>query len=104
MRKIVKDALNISEMEYAFECICTDDKKNPEDYTDDEIVNEAEYRLFTYFEDGHTNNDDMRVSDDAESRAIARKDIRQLTAFIKRYKTTDGPYSEWLQRIGRAVK
>jgi len=102
MRKIVKDALNISEMEYAFECIGTDDKKNPDDYTDEEIVNEAEYRLFTYFEDGHANNDDMRLSDDAESRAIARKDIRQLTAFIKRYKTTlsgdlagdDGPNLE----------
>jgi len=104
MRKIVRDALNISEMAYAFECICADDKKNPEDYTDDEIVNEAEYRLFTYFEDGHTNNDDTRLSDDAEIRAIARKDIRQLTVFIKRYKTTDGTYSEWLQRIGRAVK
>lgn len=104
MRKIVKDALNINEMQFAFECICADDNKDVEDYTDQEIINEAEYRLYTYFEVGHVNNDEMRLGDDPESRAIARKDIRQLKALIKKYKTADGHYSPWLQRIGQAVK
>ena len=61
MRAIVKAALAIPEMQFGFECICADDNKEPEDYTDEAIVSEAEYRLSTYFEDGHINNDEMRL-------------------------------------------
>jgi len=88
MRPIVNQALAIPEMQFAFECICADDKKEPTDYTDAEIVSEAEYRLSTYFEDGHINNDEMRLGDDPESNEIAKKDIRLLKAFIKKYKTS----------------
>ena len=103
-RKIIQDALKINEMEFAFECICADDKKNIEEYTDQQIIDEAEYRLYTYFQVGHSNNDEMRLGEDAECRAIARKDIRLLKAFIKKYKVANGPYSSWLKSIGQAVK
>jgi hypothetical protein len=103
-RKIVQDALNIDEMVFAFECICPDDNKNPQDYTDTELVNEAEYRLFTYYESGHINNDDMRLGDDPMSRKQAQTDIRKLKAFIKKYKTEDGYYSSWLKQVGQSVK
>ncbi len=103
-RKIVKDALEIDEMVFAFECICADDNKDPSDYTDTELVNEAEYRLFTYYESGHTNNDDMRLGDDPLARKQAQTDIRKLKAFIKKYKTENGHYSSWLKQVGQSVK
>ena len=103
-RKIVQDALSIDEMIFAFECICPSDNKNPEDYTDEELVAEAEYRLFTYYEDGHNNNDYMRLGDEPESRKQARDDIRKLKAFIKKYKTVDSMYTAWLAKVGQKVK
>lgn len=92
MRAIVKAALNIPEMIFAFETICEDDKKEPSDYTDEEIVSEAEYRLMTYFESGHINND-MRVDDEGVGQKVAVKDIRMLIAFLKKFKTSDGQWS-----------
>lgn len=99
MRAIVKAATAIPEMQFAFECICADDKKEPEDYTDEEIVSEAEYRLSTYFEDGHINSDEMRMGDDPESNKTARKDIRMLKAFIKKYKTTESRWSKYVNHL-----
>ena len=97
-RKIVQDALKISEMDYALECICTDDRKDPNDsfYSDNWYVDEAMYRLSTYFEDGHINNDEMRLGEDASDRAVARKDIKMLRAFIKKYRTPEMKF-HWLE-------
>ena len=102
-RPIVQEALKIDEMIFAFECICPSEDKDPEDFTDDEIVEEAEYRLFTYFEDGHTNNDDMRLGNDPECRKQARTDIRKLRALIKKYKKQDSQYTAWLASVGQKV-
>ena len=98
MRAIVKAAKSIPEMQFAFECICADDKKEPEDYTDEEIVSEAEYRLSTYFEAGHI-NDDMRVDHVGVGQKVALKDIRMLKAFIKKYKTTDSQWSKYINHL-----
>ena len=92
MRARVKAALNIPEMIFAFETICEDDKKEPSDYSDEEIVSEAEYRLSTYFESGHI-NDDMRTDDEGVGQKVALKDIRMLIAFLKKFKTADGQWS-----------
>ena len=92
MRAIVKAATAIPEMIFAFECICSDDKKEPSDYSDEEIVSEAEYRLSTYFESGHI-NDDMRTDDEGVGQKVALKDIRMLIAFLKKFKTADGQWS-----------
>ena len=99
MRAIVKAATAIPEMQFAIECICADDNKEPDDYTDAEIVSEAEYRLSTYFEDGHVNNDEMRMGDDREANKTARKDIRMLKAFIKKYKTVDSHWSKYVNHL-----
>jgi hypothetical protein len=98
-RPIVSHALAIPEMMYAFDCICGDDKKTPDDYTDTEIVSEAEYRLITYFEDGHVNNDEMRLSDDQECKKIAQNNIKMLKAFIKKYKTIDSQWSKYTNHL-----
>ena len=98
MRAIVKAATAIPEMIFAFECICSDDTKpggkevTPEDYSDQEIIDEAEYRLSTYFEDGHI-NDEMRTDDEGVGQKVALKDIRMLIAFLKKFKTADGQWS-----------
>ena len=105
MRAIVKAATAIPEMIFAFECICADDTQSqgrevtPEDYPDEELVSEAEYRLSTYFENGHVNNDEMRIGDDAECNKIAKKDIRMLKAFIKKYKTADSMWSKYTNHL-----
>ena len=104
MRAIVKDAEAIPEMDLAFEMMCADEAEelnhpvSPEDWSDQKIVDEAEYRLSTYF-DFDNSNCDMRLSKDPESRKFARTDIRMLKAFIKKYKTLDGPYSSWLKEV-----
>jgi hypothetical protein len=99
MRDIIKAALAIPEMQFAFECLCTDDKKEPNDYTDSEVVAEAEYRLYTYFENGHINND-MRLGRDGDfGKKTAQKDVRMLKAFIKKYKLHNSFYSKWLVNV-----
>jgi hypothetical protein len=99
MRKIVKAALAIPEMQFAFECICADDKKQPEDYSDAEIVTEAEYRLSSYFEKGHHNNDMLLGDDGDESLETALQDVRMLKAFIKKYKTADSIWSKYINHM-----
>jgi len=104
MRAIVKAAIKIPEMVFAFETICEDDTKpggkevTPEDYTDQEIIEEAEYRLSTYFEDGHI-NDEMRNDDEGVGQKVALKDIRMLIAFLKKYKTVDGHWSKYTNHL-----
>ena len=99
VRQIVEDAKKIPEMIFAFECICQDDNKEPEDYSDAEIVAEAEYRLYTYFEDGHINNDMRKGEEGKEGKQIAKKDVKLLKAFITKYKTGNSLYSEWLKSV-----
>ena len=105
MRPIVKAALAIPEMQFAFECICADDSRKfgkkitPDFYCDEVIVSEAEYRLSNYFEDGHINND-MRIGEEGvEGKKIAQKDVRMLKAFIKKYKTMDSMWSKYTNHL-----
>ena len=99
MKAIVKAALAIPEMEYAFEIICADSRKEPEEFSDQEIVDEAEYRLSCFFESGHDNDNARRGEFGKEEKAAASKNVRMLKAFIKKYKTADGPYSGWVRSI-----
>ena len=99
MRAIVKAALAIPEMEYAFELIGPDNNKEPEEFTEQEIVDEAEYRLHTFHEDGHDNNEARLGRFDKEEKSMALKNVRMLKAFIKKYKTKDGYYSSWVRGL-----
>jgi len=99
MREIVKAALAIPEMEYAFEIICADSRKEPDEFTDQEIVDEAEYRLSCFFESGHDNNEARLGEFGKEEKSAASKNVRMIKAFLKKYKTADGHYSGWVKNI-----
>jgi len=99
MRAITKAALAIPEMEYAFEIICADSCKEPDEFTDQEIVDEAEYRLSCFFESGHDNDEARRGEFGKEEKAAALKNVRMIKAFLKKYKTADGRYSSWVKNI-----
>jgi hypothetical protein len=86
MKAIVKTALSIDALRRDFENICVDDRKEISDYTNDEIVSEAEYVLSTYFESGHGNNDALNGEYGSDEERVAKQDVRRLKALIKKYK------------------
>ena len=87
MRKLVKDALNVDELAYSLEHIIgVDDNKKPEEYTDKEIVAEAEYQLSKYYEDATMSNDMLVGNDTPEAQETAEREVRQLKRFIKKWK------------------
>ena len=88
MRTIIKAACNIDELYATLENISADDGKEFEDYTDAEIVHEAEYVLSTFHEAGHINGDALsgEVEDGPYDRKWARGEVRKLNALIKKFK------------------
>lgn len=54
------------------------------DLTPRQIVVEAKYVLSTFFESGHSNNDILNC-ESSEDRKYAKKEVRALKAFIKKY-------------------
>jgi hypothetical protein len=81
------EAMKIDELAYNLGNISHDDKKQITDYTVDEIVNEAKYvlGLFLNPNEGHINNEALRGDEGPEQRQWARKQVRQLKAFIKKH-------------------
>ena len=88
MRAIIKAACNIDELYATLEGISTDDGKEIEDYTDAEIVHEAEYVLSTFYEAGHINGDALSgdLEDEPYDQKWARGEVRKLNALIKKFK------------------
>jgi len=87
MRAIIKSALAIDELENSLENISSDDKKEIDQYTDKEIVNEAKYVL-EMFLDGtnpHWNYEDLQGENGPEQQKWAQGEVRKLKAFIKKY-------------------
>ena len=99
MKAIVKAALNINALRRDFDNICVDDCKEISDYTNDEIVGEAEYVLSTYFESGHGNNDALNGEYGSDEKRVAKQDVRRLKALVKKYKTVDTQYSRYIQHL-----
>jgi hypothetical protein len=87
-RAIIKEAMAISELAYTLDNISTDDKKKIEDYTDAEILHEANYvlALFTNPNETHWNAEDFRGENGASQQKWAKAEVRKLQAFIKKYK------------------
>ena len=54
------------------------------DLTPKQIVDEAKYVLSTFFESGHSNNDILNC-EFSEDRKYAKKEVKALKAFIKKY-------------------
>ena len=89
MRAIVKSAMQISELAYSLENISTDDKRDIDSYTDQEILDEAGYVLgvFTDPNETHWNAEDLRGENGEEQQKWARAEVKKLVAFIKKYRT-----------------
>jgi hypothetical protein len=89
MRAIVKSAMQISELAYSLENISTDDKRDIDSYTDQEILDEAGYvlGLFTDPNETHWNAEDLRGENGESQQRWARAEVRKLVAFIKKYRT-----------------
>jgi hypothetical protein len=84
---IYTDATKIDELAYNLGNISHDDKKQVTDYSAEEIVSEARYvlGLFINPNEGHINNEALRGDEGPDQRQWARKQVRQLKAFIKKY-------------------
>jgi hypothetical protein len=82
----IDDALKSGELKYDLEVISHDDKKEISDYTQEEVVHEAEYVLSNYFEHGHALNDSLSGEDGPVERRKAQQDVAYLRRFIKKYK------------------
>lgn len=87
MRKIVQDMLKCDELYHQFvDIIGVDDGKAPEEYSDDEIIEEAKYVLQKYTDGNQSwRNYEMLHSDDADERRIARKEMNQIQKFLAKY-------------------
>ena len=84
MKNYIKDAINISELQYDLESISQDDNKPIEQYTQKEIVDEAKYVLSLYNEGGTLANEDL-YCDDKKVRKEAANQVKQLKQYIKKY-------------------
>ena len=87
MRQIVKDLLACDELRWQFtEIIGVDDKKQPEDYTDEEIIAEAKYVKAKYT-DGSQNwtHYEMLHGEDPEDREKAKRELKEIEKFLKKY-------------------
>jgi hypothetical protein len=85
---MLKDALAIDELNYNLnEIIAVDDRCAVEDIPDDTILGEAVYVLekFTSPVQGFFHHDCLMGRDGADEQRWARKNVKQLKAFIKKY-------------------
>ena len=77
----------------ALQFIAESDKKAVEDYTLEEIVDEIEYYLTTYYEDGHSNNPDSYDAhcefegDERKSCLKERSQLKKIYSDYKKYGT-----------------
>jgi len=74
-------AKNIEELMYSLGNLAEAEGKKIEDFTEQEIVDEAKWVLSTFYEEGHMLNEKLREGD-ADERAWARNEIRKLKKFI----------------------
>lgn len=88
-RPIVKDLLKCHELSYHFEhVIGVDDKKTPDQYTDEEIIAEALFVLERYDpSQGWTQGEEI-TSDDPQIRQNAITERNQIRSFLKKWAKT----------------
>ena len=86
-RQIIKDMQHVDELIYSFEnVLCLDDNKTLEEYSNTEIIAEAEYILETYKEYGHRNYYMVIGDNGKHEKQIALKEVKQLKSFLNKYK------------------
>ena len=85
-RQIVKDLLNCDELYHQFiNVICIDDNKSVEEYSNQEIIEEAKYVKTKYEDEGWIHNDMMIGLDGEDAKKVARKEYNQIKRFIKKW-------------------
>lgn len=86
MEKYLVFARKIEELDFDLNNIIEDSNgsKQLEDFTQQELLEEAKYILGKFTDGGTTYNDSLN-SDDAEERKNAKKQVRQLRNYIKKY-------------------
>jgi hypothetical protein len=87
LKEFDRDAFKSYELYYSMQNISTDDGKEIEDYTPQEIIAEARYVLSCFYEGGHLNNEWLN-SDNKDERRDALKEVKALKSFIKKYEVT----------------
>jgi len=86
MRKIVRDLLKCDELAHVFvNNLCVDDGKDINDYTDQELVDEAKYQLGLYYETGTANNDMLIGERTLEEQRTAKREVQQIKRFLSKY-------------------
>jgi hypothetical protein len=85
MENYIKDALSISELAGSLERVSSDDNRDIETYTQQEILDEAKWVLSEFFEGGHSSNEALNGEWGIEAKKEAQKEVRYLKAFIKKY-------------------
>jgi hypothetical protein len=85
MPNFLSEALDIYELHFSLRNISEDDKKEISDYSQKEIVNEAIWVLSVFNEGGTCCNESLIGDNGKEEQLDARKQVRQLKAFIKKY-------------------
>ena len=83
--QFLKRAFKHSYLHSSLETISGDDKKEIEDYTLEELVDEAEYCLTTYFESGHINNPDEDFEGGGWELSLEMKHLKNLYLDYKEY-------------------
>jgi len=80
MMKLRTRAMRINELRISLENIAHDDGRKVEDFSDQEILEEAKYVLGTFNESGHANNDCLNSDDGDLFREYYRQyvDLKKL--------------------------
>ncbi len=90
-REIVRDAMKVSELWYQLsEVIAIDDDCEVDDYTDWDIVSEAMFVQNKYLDqsDCWIHREALEGKHGEEDRKGARRELRQLNRFLKKWKPT----------------
>lgn len=85
MADFLSEALDIDELQISLRNISEDDKRELSTYTKQEIVDEAKWVLSVFNESGTISNDILNGEYGKFDQANARKEIKQLKAFIKKH-------------------
>ena len=85
MRQIIKDADNCDVLRYSLEIIASDDQKNIEDYTDQEIINEALYVKDKYTDGTWFEYQYLLGEHGKEEQKFAKKEYKDIMKFLLKH-------------------
>jgi hypothetical protein len=85
MTDFLSEACDIGDLQISLRNISEDDKRELSSYTKKEVVDEAKWVLSVFNEGGTISNDILNGEYGKSDQAIARKEVKQLKAFIKKY-------------------